>query len=171
MPENLWNFDAVSAGETVLRIGVAAAFGLILGLERDWRKRPIDFRAYMIVAVSTCLIAIMAQEILADYRETDRTLQLDFMRAVEGVMTGIGFLGAGAILRHKDENRVIGTATGASIWASGGLGLTVGFGFYGLALIGFVAIAATLIVLGLCMPIFTYADHSHGQDGDDSRHS
>lgn len=168
MPENLWNFDAVSASETVLRIGMAAAFGLILGLERDWRKRPIDFRAYMIIAVSTCLIAIMAQEVLADYQKTDQTLQLDFMRAVEGALTGIGFLGAGAILRHKQENRVIGTATGASIWASGGLGLTLGFGLYGLALIGFAAIVAILIVLGLCMPIFTYADHRHEDESETS---
>jgi putative Mg2+ transporter-C (MgtC) family protein len=165
MLDHFWNFDAVSVGETVLRIGMAAGFGLVLGLERDWRKRPIDFRAYMIVAVSTCLIAIMAQEVLADYQHTDQTLQLDFMRAVEGVLTGIGFLGAGAILRHKQDNRVIGTATGASIWAAGGLGLTLGFGLYGLALIGFAAIVATLFVLGLCMPIFTYADHS--EDGSD----
>lgn len=168
MPENLWNFDAVSVSETVLRVGMAAVFGLVLGLERDWRKRPIDFRAYMIVAVSTCLIAIMAQEVLADYKDTDQTLQLDFMRAVEGVLTGIGFLGAGAILRHKQENRVIGTATGASIWASGGLGLTLGFGLYGLALIGFAAIVAILIVLGLCMPIFTYADHRHEDESETS---
>lgn len=59
---------------------------------------------------------------------------------------------------------MIGTATGTTIWASGGLGLTLGFGVYGLALIGFVAISATLVVPGFFMPIFPYKEE-HEIDG------
>jgi putative Mg2+ transporter-C (MgtC) family protein len=139
----------------VLRILLACAFGLVLGLERESKNKPIDFRAYMIVCVTSCIIAIMAQELYADYTTSDSTVRLDFMRIIEGVLTGIGFLGAGAILRSSDGDRVKGTATGASIWASGGIGLTLGFGFYGLAAMGFVAIAGILIVLGYFRPHLT----------------
>ncbi len=139
----------------MLRILLACAFGLVLGLERESKNKPIDFRAYMIVCVTSCIIAIMAQELYADYTTSDSTVRLDFMRIIEGVLTGIGFLGAGAILRSSDGDRVKGTATGASIWASGGIGLTLGFGFYGLAAMGFVAIAGILIVLGYFRPHLT----------------
>ena len=147
------DFDVVPGWEVLIRVGIAALFGLVLGLERERKNKPIDFRAFMIVCVATCLIAIMAQELYADYnQDSNGTVRLDFMRIIEGVLTGIGFLGAGAIIRMNDGQGVRGTATGASIWASGALGLTLGFGFYGVALIGFVVIAAILVVLGFLRP-------------------
>ena len=63
------------------------------------------------------------------------------------MLTGIGFLGAGAIVKRGDI--VVGTATGASIWASGALGIALGFGFYEIAIILFLAVAATLVLGGL----------------------
>lgn len=66
------------------------------------------------------------------------------------MLTGIGFLGAGAILRSQDD-RVVGTATGASIWASGGVGLSLGFGFYVLSALSFIAIFGLLFLSGLLM--------------------
>lgn len=159
------DFDVVPGWEVLIRVGIAAAFGLVLGLDRERKRKPIDFRAFMIVCVATCLVAIMAQELYADYdKGSDSNVRLDFMRIVEGVVTGIGFLGAGAIIRLSDGEGVRGTATGASIWASGVLGLTLGFGFYGLATIGFVAIAAILVVLGFLRPHLT--DQTDGDPSD-----
>jgi putative Mg2+ transporter-C (MgtC) family protein len=148
--DDLIGYRTIELAEVVLRIVLAGAFGLTLGLERYWKNKPMDFRAFMIVAIVSCIIAIMAQELYADYSQSASTVRLDFMQIISGVLTGIGFLGAGAILRSRDD-RVIGTATGASIWASGGIGLTLGFGFYVLAGLSFLAIFGTLFVSGLVM--------------------
>ena len=161
MPESLFDFNVVPAWEVGLRMLLACGFGLILGLDRERKRKPIDFRAFMIVCVAACLVAIMAQELYADYTQSGSTVRLDFMRIIEGVLTGIGFLGAGAIIRLRDGEGVRGTATGASIWASGAVGLTLGFGFYGLAAIGFIVVAAILVVLGLVRPHLTDREEDH----------
>lgn len=155
MPETFFDFDVVPAWEVGLRLALACAFGLVLGLDRERKRKPIDFRAYVIVCAASCLIAIMAQELFADYSGSGNTARLDFVGIVEGVLTGIGFLGAGAIIQGRGGEGVRGTATGASIWASGVVGLTLGFGFYGLAAIGFVTVAAILILLGYLRPQLT----------------
>jgi putative Mg2+ transporter-C (MgtC) family protein len=160
--EHLFEYRTISLIEVILRIGLAAGFGLALGLERYWKNKPMDFRAFMIVAVTSCIIAIMAQEVYADYASSDNTVRLDFMQVISGVLTGIGFLGAGAIIRSRDSAQVIGTATGASIWASGGMGLALGFGFYMLALISFVTIFSVLFLFGLVMQ-----DRHDGPQSDD----
>ncbi len=147
------DFDIVPLWEAVLRVLLAAGIGLAVGLDRDLKRKPIDFRAFIIIATTSCVIAMMAQEVFEDYRQAEESVSLDFMAAVEGVLAGIGFLGAGAIMRSGDSGLIVGTATGASIWASGGLGLTLGFGFYGLALIGFLAVFGSLFLLGFLMPL------------------
>ncbi|NCT41793.1 MAG: MgtC/SapB family protein [Alphaproteobacteria bacterium] len=150
----LFDLSSVSLFELILRVFMAMVLGLLLGLDRDYKNKPIDFRAFIIVAVTTCIIAIMGQELYAVLSEEANVVApLDFAKIIAGVLTGIGFLGAGAII-HRDDNRVIGTATGASIWASGGIGLALGFGFYGLAIVAFVAIAITLVGGGYYMQIF-----------------
>lgn len=156
MTDFTFDFQMVPAWEAVVRVLLAALFGMLIGLDRDMKKKPIDFRAYMIVAVTSCVITIMAQEVYADFQQSSGTLRLDFMRVVEGVLTGIGFLGAGAIIRGSgNDNRVVGSATGASVWAAGGLGLTLGFGYYSLALIAFVTVAGTLFFLGFVRAMIT----------------
>lgn len=144
----LFQLDSVSTGDLALRLFLSAAAGLILGLDRDIKHKPVDFRAYMIVCIASCLLAIMAMEIPHTMAEQEHIVQIDPNRIVQGVLTGIGFLGAGAIIRKPDDTGVIGTATGASIWASGILGLAIGFGYYGLSLLAFFVIAVTLIALG-----------------------
>lgn len=149
--EHLFDYRTVNLGEVILRVLLAGSFGLALGLERYWKNKPMDFRAFMIVAVTSCVIAIMAQEVYAEYSSSDNTVQLDFMQIIAGVLTGIGFLGAGAIIRSRDGVQILGTATGASIWASGGIGLALGFGFYMLSLVSFLTIFGILFVFGLLM--------------------
>lgn len=149
--ENI-NLDVISLTELMVRILMAVAFGLILGLDRDTKNKPIDFRAYIIVAVTTCVVAIMGQELYQDFQSTENFISLDLGKIISGALTGIGFLGAGAII-HQDGNKVVGTATGASIWAAGGIGLVLGFGFYLLAFVAFLAVAVTLIGRGAAMSL------------------
>lgn len=149
---NNYNFDLtyISWQELVLRILLAMVFGMILGLDRDSKNKPVDFRAYMIVAVTTCVVAILGQEINANFDANESFVSLDLGKIIAGSLTGIGFLGAGAII-HQDGSKVIGTATGASIWAAGGIGLALGFGFYNLAIAAFLAIGIILIGGGIFM--------------------
>lgn len=135
--------------EVVLRAMLAGLMGFALGMDRDKKNKPIGQRAYMIVAITTCLLAVMGQELYADFDHTDNFIKLDLGKVVAGVLTGIGFLGAGAIIKRSEQD-VIGTTTGASIWASGGFGLMLGFGFYSLYAIGFLS---TLAILKFKKPV------------------
>jgi putative Mg2+ transporter-C (MgtC) family protein len=126
---------------------------MILGLDRDRKNKPIDFRAYMIVALASCTVAMLGQEIYIEFSKSTQYSVIDLGKIISGTLTGIGFLGAGAIIQQGDR-KVVGTATGASIWAAGGIGLTIGFGFYVLAIIAFVGVAAILILGGHYMKIF-----------------
>jgi len=153
-PFSIFDMSSIAFPELILRVAMAMVFGFLLGLDRDNKNKPIDFRAFIIVAVTTCLIAVMGQELYAVLSEdSEVAAPLDFAKIIAGTLTGIGFLGAGAII-HRDDNRVVGTATGASIWASGGIGLALGFGLYGLAVIAFIAIGITLVGGGYYMKVF-----------------
>lgn len=101
----------------------------------------------MIIAMTTTVIAIMGQEINSHYAADEDFLSLNLGKIIAGVLTGIGFLGAGAIIKKENE-QVVGSATGASIWASGAMGLCLGFGLYGLAIMLFIALAITLVIAG-----------------------
>lgn len=141
-------FQEISFAETALRVGLACFFGFVLGYDRAKHDKPLGYRVYMIVCTITCLMAVMALEMNVKLQASDSIL-FDIGKIVSGIMTGIGFIGAGAIMRQDGD--VIGTTTGACIWAAGGLGLLLGFGFYYLALIGFVVITFVLIVLNMIL--------------------
>ena len=141
-----FGLEIVPYSEAALRVFIACVIGFILGFDRAQKAKPMGYRTYIIVAVTTCLLAIMGQEIYADYSDVKEVLRIDLGKIISGVVTGIGFLGAGAIIRD-DKNQIIGSATGASIWASGGIGLMLGFGFYSLAVIGFMTIFFVLAYL------------------------
>jgi len=130
--------------EMLIKLSISASFGLILGWERDSKNKPIDFRAYIIIATATCALAILAEQLNQQYDN------FDFAKLIAGILSGIGFLGAGAIIKKQDKT-VIGSATGASIWAAAGMGLIIGFGFYEIGIILFIFIALILFLGGLFM--------------------
>jgi putative Mg2+ transporter-C (MgtC) family protein len=137
--------------ELCFRVGLAALLGFLIGLDRDFKNKPIDFRAYMIVCIATCLVAVLGQELYETYDVEDNFVRLDLGKIISGVLTGIGFLGAGAILRDTDDkNQIIGTSTGASIWGASIIGLCIGFGYITLAIVGFVSIFTILLGVGYC---------------------
>ena len=160
MPDFIYDYCQLNLFEwpdVTLRVLLAALFGLLIGLDRDQKNKPVDFRVYMIVAITTTVVTIMAQEINSYYSSTEQFLTLDLGKIIAGVLTGIGFLGAGAIIKVNDS-QVVGTATGASIWASGGMGLCLGFGLYGLAFVLFIALSLTLVIAGRAMSKLTNTD-------------
>ena len=145
---SLFDFDTLTWGELILRVVGAMLFGFIIGYDREKKNKPVDYRVYMIVAMTTCLLAIMGLEINTDLANENNDAQFGILRIVQGVLTGIGFLGGGAILKSSDDKEVIGMATGASIWGAGSFGMMLGFGFYSLALVGFAALLFILAIVG-----------------------
>ncbi len=115
----------------LLRLVVAFVVGAVLGFERERRERPAGLRTHVLVSVTACLSVVGCYALSGDPTNPARVAQ--------GVLTGIGFLGAGTIIRHG--NVVRGLTTAASIWAAAALGLVVGSGLY------LAAIAAALLVV------------------------
>lgn len=133
-------FDSVDQA-ILMRLLVALAFGGLIGLERSHHGRPAGFRTHALVCMSTCLLMFITafDEEWVPLR-ADVRLTLDPTRMAQGIMTGIGFLGAGAIMR--DGLTVRGLTTAASIWTTAAIGLLVGIGFY------LPAALATVLTLG-----------------------
>jgi putative Mg2+ transporter-C (MgtC) family protein len=127
--------------DIALRMGAAFILPLAIGLERFLHRKPIDYRPFVIISLAACGLLIGAVELLHSYRGPQ--VQLDPTRVVEGVITGIGFIGAGAMFRQG--NFVQGAGSAAAIWCAGAIGLICGMGEIWLA--GLI----TLLVLALLL--------------------
>lgn len=114
----------------VPRLVVAFAIGMMLGVERQRRRKPAGLRTHVLVATSSALLMALS----ALLREQEPIAAGDPVRMAQGVLTGIGFIGAGTIVRQGDV--VIGLTTAGTIWTAATLGLAAGAGFYVLALTG-----------------------------------
>lgn len=128
------------------RLLLALLVGGLIGLERAFHGRPAGLRTHSLVCMSSCtlmLLSVFQWELLPDVPL--ETLRVDPIRMSQGIMTGIGFLGAGVIMKEKFTIR--GLTTAASIWITASIGIIVGMGFYTAA---FVATLLTLLVLSVC---------------------
>ncbi|MRX49951.1 MgtC/SapB family protein [Paracoccus sp. S-4012] len=128
--------------DAILRIAVALILSLGLGMERFLRKKPIDFRPFAIIALASCALTVAIVEFA--YRTDTETISIDPGRVLSGVMTGIGFIGAGALFR--EEHTVYGAGSAASIWASGAIGLICGLGLLWLAALLTAALVGLLVL-------------------------
>ena len=114
---------------------VAYALALPIGWNREHEERSAGLRTFPLVAVASCGFIQAAEHMVGDSPEA-------MARIVEGLITGMGFIGGGAILRLKDS--VKGTATAASLWATGAIGASVGLGSYDVAVVLSLITIATL---------------------------
>ncbi len=110
----------------VIALAVAYVFALPIGWDREREERSAGLRTFPLVAIASCGFIQAAETITHDSPEATA-------RVVEGLITGMGFIGGGAILRLKDSVR--GTATAASLWATGAIGTAVGLGAYDIAVL------------------------------------
>lgn len=135
-------FDG-ETGEIVVRLVVALAIGAAVGAERTYRGRPAGFRTHALVCMaSSLLMLIVSYEHRWAPDEGEARITLDPTRMAQGIMTGIGFLGAGAII--KEGVTVRGLTTAASIWVTSATGILVGIGFYTPAVMACVLTLGTL---------------------------
>ena len=145
--------------EIVFRLVAALAAGGLIGLERSHRGRPAGFRTHALVCLaSSLLMLVTVYESHWFPRESAGRVILDPTRMAQGIMTGIGFVGAGAII--KEGFSVRGLTTAASIWITAAIGILTGIGFYFAALIGTVLALGTLSAfrwIEARLPTETYA--------------
>ena len=135
--------------DTAWRLLLAAGLGAALGLEREYRQKPAGLRTNILIAVGSALFTILSLEMTRGIGDTSR---------VAGqIVTGIGFLGGGAILRHGDT--VEGMTTAATIWVNSAIGVAAGMGQFALAAF---ATALTLVVLAVLPPIEIYFERRAG---------
>ncbi|WP_267165860.1 MgtC/SapB family protein [Sulfitobacter sp. F26169L] len=127
----LFTFSTLGLSDLLLRLTAATLLPLAIGLERYFRSKPIDFRPFVVISVVSCGIMIATSELI-DQLATEK-VPIDPTRVMQGVITGIGFLGAGAMFR--DGNFIKGAGTAASIWSAGVIGLLCGLGQTGISLI------------------------------------
>lgn len=112
------------------RLVLAAVLGGMLGFEREIHGRPAGFRTHLLVALGACLMMVVSEYFYVKYNHltSSGAMRLDPARVAAQVVTGIGFLGAGAII--KDGSVVRGLTTAACLWAAAGIGMATGMGLY-----------------------------------------
>ena len=119
--------DAKQFFDVSVRLVVAALLGGLLGLERQWEGKAAGLRTHMLVALGSALFAIAP--ILAGMTIADLS------RVFQGVAAGVGFLGAGTIMKISDQHEIKGLTTAAGIWLTAAIGLAVGSGVLWLPLV------------------------------------
>ncbi|MEM9964388.1 MAG: MgtC/SapB family protein [Asticcacaulis sp.] len=135
--------------DIVLRLLAATAIGMIIGLDRDARARPAGMRTMGLVALGAAMISVTATHVTLLQNEPDATSRT-IQGVIQGVMAGIGFLGAGALLKHEATSEISGMTTAAAIWATAALGITAGLALWS---VFFTGAAVTLLLLVLAHPI------------------
>ena len=128
--------------QIVLRLLCAMFVGTLIGIEREYTHRPAGLRTHILVALGACVVSILGEMLFTHYSALGATP--DPARLSAQVITGVGFLGAGTIM--KEGATVKGLTTAASVWAVACLGLAAGFGYFVLTILGTVLIFVTLTV-------------------------
>ena len=131
--------------EMVWRLLAALVAGAMIGYERSYQGRPAGFRTHALVCTASSLLMLVTVYEAAWVHTAPESIRLDPTRMAQGIMTGIGFLGAGAIM--KDGLSVRGLTTAASIWITSAIGILAGIGFY-FPLV--VSVVITIGVLSFC---------------------
>ena len=124
--------------EFILRLLLAGIMGAVIGLDREYRAKEAGYRTHFLVSLGSALIMIVSQHGFGEILDIPN-VNLDPSRIASQVVTGIGFIGAGTIILHKQIVR--GLTTAAGIWATSGIGLAIGAGMYTLG------ISATILTL------------------------
>lgn len=126
----VWILSETLYPEVLIKIAIALILSLVIGVEREIKKKPIGLKTSAVIATFSCLLTIVSIEAayLVPSRQ-DINVTMDPLRLAAQIVSGIGFLGAGAILRRDNDN-ITGLTTAAMIWGAASIGIAVGAGFY-----------------------------------------
>jgi len=122
----------------LLRVFAAVLLGAVVGIERERAGKPAGLRTHMLVSLGTAVVVIACQ---------DTGMSLDGLsRVIQGIVTGIGFIGAGTILKLNEQREIQGLTTAAGLWMTAAIGVAVGLGILGVALIGTLVTVLVLVL-------------------------
>jgi putative Mg2+ transporter-C (MgtC) family protein len=133
--------------EVFFQLGLAILLGGAIGLDRERADKPAGFRTHMLVCAAAAMLVLLGQFIDLNYIEVVGTdvIRTDPVRVLQTIITGISFIGAGTILRHK-KGPVEGLTTAATLFFSATIGIAVGVGAYPLAIVATVMVVGILVL-------------------------
>ncbi|MFC4411330.1 MgtC/SapB family protein [Chungangia koreensis] len=125
-----WIALHIFGNDVLLKLCLAALLSLVIGVERELKKKPVGLKTSLVIATFSCLLTIISIETAytAEGRD-DINITMDPLRLAAQIVSGIGFLGAGVILRRGNDS-ITGLTTAAMIWGAAGIGIGIGAGFY-----------------------------------------
>lgn len=123
----------------LLKLGISLFLGLLIGMDRQLKHKPLGVKTSMVISVASCLITIVSIESVQKFSLPGHT-NMDPLRLAAQIVSGVGFLGAGVILRRSNDV-ISGLTTASMVWAASGLGIAVGAGFY------YEAASATVLII------------------------
>jgi putative Mg2+ transporter-C (MgtC) family protein len=146
-------------GDILVRLGLAVVVGVAIGLDREMRGKPVGVRTLALVALGAALACVAAVRLEGLRGEPD-ALSRVVQGVLQGVLTGVGFLGAGAVIRRAGH--VDGLTTAATVWVTAALGIACGLASWGVTAAG---VTLTLIVLVLLHPLDIWIDRRRERMG------
>lgn len=132
--------DTQQLMRVLTRLIIAALLGAVVGIQRERAGKSAGLRTHMLVALGTTLFVLACQE--------SGMSSSDLSRVIQGLSTGIGFIGAGTILKLSEEEEIKGLTTAASIWMTAAVGVGIGLGQYGSATLGAILTWIILSIIG-----------------------
>ncbi len=129
--------------EIVIRLVLATFMSALVGVEREYHRKPAGLRTNVIVGLGAAVFTIVSLRVMDLFPDRN----LDPTRIAANIVTGIGFLGAGTIMFDKDRTSVTGLTTAATLWVVASVGMLIGFGFYLEALTATALVFFTFVVL------------------------
>ena len=140
--------DGTALLRVLIRLLGAMLAGAVLGWQRERSDKPAGLRTHILVALGATIFVVVPEQLAMNPDALSRVIQ--------GIATGIGFLGGGVILKHASERRIEGLTTAADIWATAAIGVAIGLGALG---IGLIATALAWIVLSIVYRLQARGDH------------
>lgn len=114
--------------DSIIKLLVAMLFGLFIGIDRQLKQKPLGIRTSMVISIASCLVTLVSIHAYDKFGGAEHPT-MDPMRLAAQIVSGIGFLGAGVILRRGGD-AISGLTSAALIWTASGIGIAVGAGFY-----------------------------------------
>lgn len=151
--EGVW---AITYWEMALRVVLAVVAGGLIGMEREWNNRAAGFRTHILVCVGATMIMLLSVYGFTDFIN-EPSVRVDPARLAAQVISGIGFLGAGAIMRHGFT--ISGLTTAASLWVVAAIGLGIGAGFYFVSALTILFVLISLMLLNRFEKRFLSSKH------------
>lgn len=136
--------------DVIIRVAVAVVIGIAIGIERELSNHPAGMKTHALVCLGAAITTMISAEMcysLMGNEALDASSKVDMSRIASGVVSGIGFIGAGAIIKAKDGSVVTGITTAATVWISGCMGLAIGMGYFRIIVVAMLAILFTTGIL------------------------